>query len=196
MRLTVNCRPLVGGALRLMDRAGKVAPRWLRLVSELRPGDRLVGGASSDKTLIEHWDGGGWSIVTSPSPASNDTLTGVAARSATDVWAVGTRVDRSGAIPIDRTLTEHWNGTSWSVVASPNVGANDNLLNGVSATPGDVWAVGSSNVTAHTLILREPADRERHHAAPAASSQGTTHRQVHPRPGSVLPARLDAVPQF
>ena len=94
-------------------------------------------------------------MVASPTPASNDTLSGVAARSAGDVWAVGTRQDRSGAIPIDRTLTEHWNGSAWSVVASPNVGGNDNLLNGVSATTGDVWAVGSSEVTAHTLALRE-----------------------------------------
>ena len=113
------------------------------------------GTNQPDKTLIEHWNGSSWSIVASPSPPSNDTLAGVAARSASDVWAVGTRQDRSGAIPIDRTLTEHWNGSAWSVVASPNVGANDNLLNGVSATTGDVWTVGSSNVTAHTLALRE-----------------------------------------
>jgi hypothetical protein len=113
------------------------------------------GSNQPDKTLIEHWNGSAWSVVASPSPASNDTLSGVAARSATDVWAVGTRQDRSGAIPIDRTLTEHWNGSAWSVVASPNVGANDNLLNGVSATTGDVWTVGSSDVFAHTLALRE-----------------------------------------
>jgi hypothetical protein len=113
------------------------------------------GTNQPDKTLIEHWNGSSWSIVASPSPPSNDTLAGVAARSASDVWAVGTRQDRSGAIPIDRTLTEHWNRSAWSVVASPNVGANDNLLNGVSATIGDVWAVGSSDVFAHTLALRE-----------------------------------------
>jgi hypothetical protein len=113
------------------------------------------GTNQPDKTLIEHWNGSVWSLVASPSPPSNDTLAGVAARSATDVWAVGTRQDRSGAIPIDRTLTEHWNGSAWSVVASPNVGGNDNLLNGVGAAASDVWAVGSSNVTAHTLILRE-----------------------------------------
>ena len=113
------------------------------------------GTNQPDKTLIEHWNGSAWSVVASPSPASNDTLSGVAARSAGDVWAVGTRQDRSGAIPIDRTLTEHWNGSAWSVVASPNVGGNDNLLNGVGATSGDVWTVGSSEVTDHTLILRE-----------------------------------------
>jgi hypothetical protein len=113
------------------------------------------GSNQPDKTLIEHWNGSAWSLVASPSPASNDTLTGVAARSAADIWAVGTRQDRSGPIPIDRTLTEHWNGAAWSVVASPNVGANDNLLNGVSAATGDVWTVGSADVFAHTLALRE-----------------------------------------
>jgi hypothetical protein len=113
------------------------------------------GSNQPNRTLIEHWNGSSWSIVASPTVASNDTLTGVAARSATDIWAVGFRQDRSGAIPIDRTLTEHWNGSAWSVVASPNVGSNDNLLNGVAATSGDVWAVGSWEVFDHTLALRE-----------------------------------------
>jgi hypothetical protein len=113
------------------------------------------GTNQPDRTLIEHWNGTSWSIVASPTVASNDTLTGVAARSATDIWAVGFRQDRSGAIPINRTLTEHWNGSAWSVVASPNVGANDNLLNAVAAVPGDVWAVGSWEVFDHTLALRE-----------------------------------------
>jgi hypothetical protein len=113
------------------------------------------GSNQPDRTLIEHWNGTSWSIVASPTVASNDTLTGVAARSATDIWAVGFRQDPSGAIPIDRTLTEHWNGSAWSVVASPNVGSNDNLLNAVAAVPGDVWAVGSWEVFDHTLALRE-----------------------------------------
>jgi hypothetical protein len=113
------------------------------------------GSNQPDRTLIEHWNGTSWSIVASPTVASNDTLTGVAARSATDIWAVGFRQDHSGAIPIDRTLTEHWNGSAWSVVASPNVGSNDNLLNAVAAVPGDVWAVGSWEVFDHTLALRE-----------------------------------------
>jgi len=114
------------------------------------------GSNQPDRTLIEHWNGTSWSIVASPTVASNDTLTGVAARSATDIWAVGFRQDHSGPIPIDRTLTEHWNGSAWSVVASPNVGSNDNLLNAVAAVPGgDVWAVGSWEVFDHTLALRE-----------------------------------------
>ena len=70
------------------------------------------------------------------------------------MWAVGYTITTDGTNQPDRTLIEHWNGSTWSVVASPNVGGNDNLLNGVAAA-GDVWAVGSSDVFAHTLALRE-----------------------------------------
>jgi hypothetical protein len=42
------------------------------------------------------------------------------------------------------TLIEQWNGASWSVVASPNVGSQDNFLHGVAAitSSSNVWAVG------------------------------------------------------
>jgi hypothetical protein len=87
-----------------------------------------------------------------PTPAltggSKSTLNGVVSFGPANAWAVGK--GRNGA-----ALAEHWNGSSWSVVASPNVGGSDNLLNGVSATTGDVWTVGSSDVFAHTLALRE-----------------------------------------
>src|SRR5207302_5028319 len=58
--------------------------------------------------------------------------------SGNDVWAVGEYGDGSRAI----TLTMHWNGGAWSVVPSPNVGANSNFLFGVSGSGNDVWAVG------------------------------------------------------
>jgi len=116
-------------------------------------GDIFTAGAY--QTLAMHWDGALWTVVATPNVStSQNTLYAVTAASPSDVWAVGTRQDRSGPIPINRTLTEHWNGSAWSVVASPNVGGNDNLLNGVGATSGDVWTVGSSEVTDHTLILR------------------------------------------
>ena len=115
----------------------------------------LVGTTVQGRTLVEHWNGSTWSIVPSRNATTSNLLTGVAAVAANDVWAVGYTITTDGTNQPDRTLIEHWNGSSWSVVGSPNVGGNDNLLNGVSATPGDVWAVGSSNVTAHTLALRE-----------------------------------------
>jgi hypothetical protein len=63
----------------------------------------------------------------------------VTAISATDVWAVGFYDDGTTF----RTLAEHWNGSVWSVVATPNAGADENVLESVSgAASGDVWAVG------------------------------------------------------
>jgi hypothetical protein len=50
-----------------------------------------------------------------------------------------------------KTLVEHWDGTSWKVVASPNVGGNNsttisNGLRGVVAvSANDVWAFGDTD---------------------------------------------------
>ena len=49
-------------------------------------------------------------------PATNNTLDSVTAPGTGDVWAGGLGLD-SGVFA--STLTEHWNGTSWTVVASP-----------------------------------------------------------------------------
>nr|MBA3728105.1 VCBS repeat-containing protein [Actinomycetota bacterium] len=41
------------------------------------------------------------------------------------------------------TLVQRWNGAAWSVVPSPNEGAGNNSLNGLTATPsGELWSVG------------------------------------------------------
>jgi hypothetical protein len=99
-------------------------------------------------TFIEHWDGTKWSFVPSPSPpasifAGPAFLSGVAAVSATDIWAVGASPDPSTGL--DRTLTEHWDGTKWSIVASPNVGTDENQLSGVTALKnGTIVAVGTA----------------------------------------------------
>lgn len=105
-------------------------------------GDYIKGGHF--KTLIERWNGNKWSIVSSPSPGSlSNSLNGIAVISANSIWAVGSYV--SGSNPI-QTLTEHWNGTAWSLVSSPN-GSGNNLLSGVTAVPGtgDAWTVGQYN---------------------------------------------------
>src|SRR5437899_949601 len=65
------------------------------------------------QTLIEHWDGSQWTMVSSPNPGSvRDELYGVAAISANDVWAVGDSFN--GGNSNNLTLIEHWDGTSWS----------------------------------------------------------------------------------
>ena len=68
----------------------------------------------------------------------------MAAVSANDIWAVGAFVDPN--LNANQTLTEHWDGTSWSVIPSPNATTGNNVLTGVTAlSTGDVVAVGSAN---------------------------------------------------
>ena len=96
------------------------------------------------QTLTEHWDGRNWSVVASPNPAGKTyvVLNGVAAVSASDIWAVGHSGDPS-SIPL-QTLTMHWDGASWRLIPSPSPGTyNGNVLNAVAAvSSNDVWAVG------------------------------------------------------
>ncbi len=105
-----------------------------------------VGTASnpdSRPTLILHWSGRSWSRVPSPSPGGGATLTGVCAVTARDVWVVGSYIRPQSHVRV--TLIEHWDGTAWTQMPSPNMGSDYNILSGVSVTAGDDgWAVGSS----------------------------------------------------
>jgi hypothetical protein len=104
----------------------------------------IYNNGLADRTLIVHWNGSVWKVVASPNiggPSRENALTGVAAVSAHNIWAVGF-ADNGTA---DKTLIVHWNGSVWKIVASTNRGgsASENLLEGVAGTSaGDVWAVG------------------------------------------------------
>jgi hypothetical protein len=66
-------------------------------------------------------------------------LHAVAAVSSRDIWAVGC----SGSCNGPDSLILHWNGTTWSKVASPDPGPGLDELTGVSVvSASDVWAVG------------------------------------------------------
>lgn len=95
----------------------------------------------NDRALVEAWNGSQWTVVPVPQPgAQRDLLFGASAASPSDVWAVG---DQQGSDGKFETLVEHFDGTAWSVVPSPNPGSAGNHLYGVSAAgPDDVWAVG------------------------------------------------------
>ncbi len=88
---------------------------------------------------IEHWNGKKWKVVPSPNLAPDFyNLTGMAAVSSTDIWAVGyTSYDTN------LTLIEHWNGTRWSIVPGPNSGTSDSLSQVAAISTDDVWAVGA-----------------------------------------------------
>jgi hypothetical protein len=80
----------------------------------------------------------------------------VAATSPNNAWAVGYYItsvpDRE-----QKTLIEHWDGSAWSQVPSPNSSDTFNVLNGVAATsPNNAWAVGlhySNGTPSKTLAL-------------------------------------------
>jgi len=83
-------------------------------------------------TMVEHWNGSAWSLIGSPSPSTFDNeLFGVSAWSPTDIWAVGEQTSALGQ-PF-QSLAEHWNGTAWSVVATPNTASGDNQVVWVAA---------------------------------------------------------------
>jgi hypothetical protein len=94
------------------------------------------------QTLALHWDGTSWQVIPSGNmPGSNNELYAVVAISPSDVWAVGYWGNAASGFS---TLIEHWNGSTWTIVSSPNA-LGDNFLSAVSATgANDIWAVGRS----------------------------------------------------
>ncbi len=103
-----------------------------------------TGPSAPFAPLVEHWNGSSWSFVTSPVQGTSDFLNGIAAVSASDLWAVGDY--RSGIDPEGPyfTLIEHWNGTSWVVVKSPSPDLDESVLEAAVRVPAtrSVWTVG------------------------------------------------------
>lgn len=101
------------------------------------------------KSQVRRWDGAKWSSETVPAPsgATASELSGIACLSASNCKAVGSYKD---ATLVTRSLALHWNGTSWSVVATPAIptGATATELEGVSCeSNGFCMAVGSKLTT-------------------------------------------------
>jgi hypothetical protein len=117
------------------------------------PGSGQVWAAGSYKTnkgavasLTEQWNGTSWNIVPS---ATSGSFYGIAAISASNIWAVGSILSRT------LTITEQWNGSSWKYSHSKNPGSQ-NFFYGVTVVPAtsQVWAVGNYliNNVGKTLI--------------------------------------------
>ncbi|MEY9862200.1 hypothetical protein ABH935_007845 [Catenulispora sp. GAS73] len=92
-------------------------------------------------SVIEAWNGSAWSVVSAPKlNAQRDILYSATAVNDHDVWAAGIQQNRTGTFG---TLIEHFDGSSWSVVPTPNPGTFGNQLYGISADgPNSVYAVG------------------------------------------------------
>ncbi len=121
-----------------------------------------------------------WSIVRSPntSGTTHNELEGVTSNGASQCWAVGYSINATG---FRQTLIERWNGTSWSIVGSPNtIATKDNELDGVACTGGSpCWAVGygaNANNFHQTLIERWNGTSWSIVGSPNTS--GTTHNEL------------------
>lgn len=127
---------------------GPVVEGQLNAVTALSSTDIWAVGNFAFRTehpgelLIEHWDGSRWSLVHATNPqARRESLRGIAAVSASDIWAVGSH-DISTS-----TLIEHWDGSHWSQTPqAQNISGVLLAVGAISAT--DIWAVGSHDASA------------------------------------------------
>src|SRR5215471_5843023 len=115
-------------------------------VAEAAAGDGWAVGTVSDpsslasQTLAYHWNGSTWQRVPTPDPAGpaqGNELAAVAARASNDVWAAG----GDGAYP-QASLVLHWNGSTWTQVQVPSIGA----LDAVTVTSANVWVASVNKV--------------------------------------------------
>ncbi|HEV8223173.1 MAG TPA: PASTA domain-containing protein [Streptosporangiaceae bacterium] len=91
--------------------------------------------------VLYHWNGRAWAPQAFPVPAPGQ-ISGIAAVSATSVWAAGYVPGANGR---RQTLVMHWDGSGWSQAQAPNPGGTnfDNALSGMaSSSASDVWASG------------------------------------------------------
>jgi hypothetical protein len=86
----------------------------------------IAVGVADSAALMESWNGTTWTIVSLPMPggATTSRLGGVACSGASDCTVVGSY---GTGVNSPSTLVEHWNGSSWQVVASPSPSGVDRV---------------------------------------------------------------------
>ena len=122
----------------------------LTSIAATGPNDIMAIGnyySPNSKVFAEHWNGSSWSNTAPDTKFFVSSFAALTAASSNNMWAVGSE-EPSKRSQVPQTLVEHWNGSRWSLVPSPNRDpsgsyALTNTLNGVvAASPDDVWAVG------------------------------------------------------
>ncbi|GCE10826.1 hypothetical protein [Tengunoibacter tsumagoiensis] len=150
-------------------KAWKVVPF---LVSGANPGNVISGLAAIDgrnawavgilngQTFTDHWDGKSWNVVASPNVASaqNSLLSVAAVPGTAHLWTVGSYQTAQQSLP----LTEYWDGTQWTIVASPALAKQDLALTQVIAlSETNVWAFGIASDATHNRTVVEHWDGTR-----------------------------------
>ena len=85
-----------------------------------------------------------WQPVQSPNAGTQaNSLSGVSAVADNDVWAVGWSFNQRQNVY--GTEIQHWNGSTWSLVTSPNATNGYNFLNGIAVVAvNDICAVSAA----------------------------------------------------
>jgi len=123
-------------------------------VSVLKPNDVWAVGyifsGARMTSVIQHFNGTKWSVVTSPHFLGGEELFAVKAIASNDVFAVGEINTNNHTAP----LVEHFDGTTWSVIPGPSVPAGQTLsLHSIGATSHrDVWVAGFGGPVFFSLI--------------------------------------------
>jgi hypothetical protein len=104
---------------------------------------------SQTRTLVEHWNGHRWSVLTSPTPRLMTSLgfTAVACPQPISCFGVGSTATAS--------MVEHWNGHAWSIMKTPPSHKISDLLNGIACPqPRSCFAAGTARdgATNHTFV--------------------------------------------
>jgi len=91
-----------------------------------------------------------WTVAPSPPAGQDAYITGIAARTDTDAWAVGSVGQQAYNVP-SLPLIDHWNGTTWSQATPPSFPGSSVHLGWVSSSSAtDAWAVGTINPVKHS----------------------------------------------
>lgn len=124
--------------------------RGLEAVDAVTPSDAWATGyrktAGGPSSVVLHWDGTAWTVVEhqASSDYNSTDYASVVALSPQDVWVLGSASTYHGAEGKPQsTLALHWDGTTWSQVATPTRKDPESLFTDASPdAKGGVWAVG------------------------------------------------------
>jgi hypothetical protein len=102
--------------------------------------------AVSTRGVLVHWDGTGWTAVSTDQPNSANTfgnqISSISASSLSDIWAVGTYTTP------DYTTAPyalHYDGSGWKVVPMAQPTSSNPSLGSVTAlSPTNAWTVGQT----------------------------------------------------
>jgi hypothetical protein len=106
-----------------------------------------VGAGPPDGVGVIHWDGAAWTSVPTPRPGPyGGEFFDVAVIASDDVWAAGFEYTAPAEEDKSITLTEHWDGTAWTIVPSPSLFPNSKFFDASADATSDVWAMGLGEI--------------------------------------------------